>query len=146
MKFSPKCRTKKLGIKTPFWENFAHFLNWKGPITGPKSGLGKSLDIYILPLTLTDIFDMDVLSCTAGCSLMQNEGSLDISAHNNFGPCQFRPIANRPIQFRPTGIIMYNWYQRSRKRRIRRIFTPTFGFVRILFLLGILIYANFLFC
>ena len=36
--------------------------------------------------------------------------------------------------------------QSSRKRRIRRIFTPTFGFVRVLFLLGILIYANFFFC
>ena len=33
--------------------------------------------------------------------------------------------------------------QSSRKRRIRRIFTLTFGFVRIHFLLGILIYANF---
>ena len=33
--------------------------------------------------------------------------------------------------------------QSSRKRRIRRIFTPTFSFVRVLFLLGILIYANF---
>ena len=33
--------------------------------------------------------------------------------------------------------------QSSRKRRIRRIFTPTFGFLRVLFLLGILIYANF---
>ena len=33
--------------------------------------------------------------------------------------------------------------QSSRKRLIRRIFTPTFGFVRILFLLGILIYGNF---
>ena len=31
----------------------------------------------------------------------------------------------------------------SRERRIRRIFTPTFGFVYILFLLGILIYAIF---
>ena len=36
-----------------------------------------------------------------------------------------------------------NFIQSSRKRRIRRIFTPTFGFVRVLFLLGILIYANF---
>ena len=34
-------------------------------------------------------------------------------------------------------------HQSSRKRRIRHIFTPTFGFVRILFLLGILIYASF---
>ena len=33
--------------------------------------------------------------------------------------------------------------QSSRKRRIRRIFTPTFGFVRVLFLMRILIYANF---
>ena len=33
--------------------------------------------------------------------------------------------------------------QISLKRQIRRIFTPTFGFVRVLFLLGILIYANF---
>ena len=41
---------------------------------------------------------------------------------------------------------IYIEYQSSRKRRIRRIFTPTFGFVRILFLLGILIYANFFFC
>ena len=37
-------------------------------------------------------------------------------------------------------------HQSSRKHRIRRIFMPTFGFVRIYFLLGILIYANFFFC
>ena len=30
---------------TPFWEVFAHFLIGKGQIFGPKSGLGKSLDI-----------------------------------------------------------------------------------------------------
>ena len=36
--------------------------------------------------------------------------------------------------------------QSSRKRQIRRIFTPTFGFVRLLFLLGILIYAIFFCC
>ena len=24
-----------------FWEGFAHFLLWKGPIFSPKSGLGK---------------------------------------------------------------------------------------------------------
>ena len=28
---------------TPFWEVFAHFLFGKGPVFGPKSGLGKSL-------------------------------------------------------------------------------------------------------
>ena len=36
--------------------------------------------------------------------------------------------------------------QSSRKRQIRRIFTPTFDLVRVLFLLGILIYAKFFFC
>ena len=36
-------------------------------------------------------------------------------------------------------------WQSSRKRRIRRIFMPTFVFLRVLFLLGILIYANFFF-
>ena len=37
MKFSPKCRTKKLGI--PFWEVFTHFWIGEGPLFGPKSGL-----------------------------------------------------------------------------------------------------------
>ena len=44
MKFSPKCRTKKLGMKyTPFWEVLFIFQFGRGPIIGPKSGLGKSL-------------------------------------------------------------------------------------------------------
>ena len=59
MKFSPKCRTKKLGMIYTIWEVFAYFLIWevfacfligKGPIFSPKSGLGKSLTFlsYIL--------------------------------------------------------------------------------------------------
>ena len=46
MKFSPKCRTNKFVMITPFWDVFAHFLIGKGPTfgLGPKSGLGKSLD------------------------------------------------------------------------------------------------------
>ena len=43
MKFSPKCRTKKLGTIYTFWEVFVYFLTGKGPIFGPKSGLGKYL-------------------------------------------------------------------------------------------------------
>ena len=45
MKFSPKSRTKKLGMISPFWEAFAHLILCigKGPIFGLKSGLGKSL-------------------------------------------------------------------------------------------------------
>ena len=41
MEFSTKCRTKNLGMYTPFLEVFAHFLIRKGPLFGPKSGLGK---------------------------------------------------------------------------------------------------------
>ena len=43
MKFSPKCRTKKLGMIYTIVGSFCYFLNWKGAIYGPKSGLGKSL-------------------------------------------------------------------------------------------------------
>ena len=46
MKFSPKCRTKKLGMLYTILGSFCSFLNWeggKGPIFGPKSDLGKSL-------------------------------------------------------------------------------------------------------
>ena len=48
MKFSPKCRTKKLG-------NFAHFLIGKGPIFFPKSGLGKSMVLAIFVGNLVTI-------------------------------------------------------------------------------------------
>ena len=42
MKFSPKCRTKKLGmIYNTIFGSFAHFSIGKGPIFGPKPGLGK---------------------------------------------------------------------------------------------------------
>ena len=43
MKFSPKCRTKKLGI---ILGSFCSFLIGKGPIFGPKSGVGKSLIMH----------------------------------------------------------------------------------------------------
>ena len=48
MKFSPRSRTKKLGIIYTILESFYSFLNMEGadllpPIFGPKSGLGKSL-------------------------------------------------------------------------------------------------------
>ena len=44
MKFPPKCRTKKLGMIYTILGHLAHFLIGMGPIFGPKSGLGKSLD------------------------------------------------------------------------------------------------------
>ena len=46
IKFSPKCRTKKLGMIYTILGGFSSFLNCIGlwPIFGPKSGLGKSLD------------------------------------------------------------------------------------------------------
>ena len=44
MKFSQKCKTNKLGMIYTILESF---LIGKGPIFGPKTGLGKSL-------TLTD--------------------------------------------------------------------------------------------
>ena len=43
MKFSPKSRTKKLGIIYTILGSFCSFLNWEGLIFGPKSGLGKSM-------------------------------------------------------------------------------------------------------
>ena len=48
MKFSPKCRTKKLGIIYTILGSFAHFLIVMGLILGPKSGLGKSLPVNII--------------------------------------------------------------------------------------------------
>ena len=47
MKFSAKCRTKKLGVVYSFWEVFAQFLIRKGPIIGPKSDPGKSLSLNL---------------------------------------------------------------------------------------------------
>ena len=41
MECSPKCRTKKLGMIYTILEVFVHFLIGKGPMFGPKSGLGK---------------------------------------------------------------------------------------------------------
>ena len=44
MKFSQKCVSKKLGMVYILLGNFClFFLIGKGPIFGPKSGLGKSL-------------------------------------------------------------------------------------------------------
>ena len=43
IKFSPKCKPKKLGMIYTIWEVFAHLLIGKGQIFGPKTGLGKSL-------------------------------------------------------------------------------------------------------
>ena len=46
MRFSPECRTKKLGMIIMIYTilgSFCSFLNGKGPILGPKSGLGKFL-------------------------------------------------------------------------------------------------------
>ena len=42
MKFSPKYIAKKLGMIYTILGSFDHFLIGKGPIFGPKSGLGKS--------------------------------------------------------------------------------------------------------
>ena len=39
MKFSPKCRTKKMGMIYTIMEVVAHFLIGKGSILGPKSDL-----------------------------------------------------------------------------------------------------------
>ena len=46
MKFSSKCRTKKLklGIIYTILGSFCSFIIGTGPIFGPKSGLGKSLN------------------------------------------------------------------------------------------------------
>ena len=43
-KFSPKCRTKKLGMIFTILGSFCSFLNWEGPMFGPKSSLRKSLN------------------------------------------------------------------------------------------------------
>ena len=45
MKFSPECRTKKLGMTYTTFGSFSHFSIGKGLLFGPKSGQGKSLDI-----------------------------------------------------------------------------------------------------
>ena len=47
MTFSPNCRTKKLGMIYIIFGRFAHFLIGKGPLFGPKSGLGKSLAFHL---------------------------------------------------------------------------------------------------
>ena len=44
MKFSPNCRTTKLGMIYAFLERFYSLLIGNGSIFNPKSGLGKSLD------------------------------------------------------------------------------------------------------
>ena len=36
MKFSPKCRTKKLEMIYSIWGNFCSFLNWEGGDIQPK--------------------------------------------------------------------------------------------------------------
>ena len=41
MKFSPKYRTKKLGMMYTILGSFWPFVIGKGQILGPKSGLGK---------------------------------------------------------------------------------------------------------
>ena len=46
MTFSPRCRTKKLGIIYTILGSFYSFLNWEGANIRPNSGLGQSL-IYI---------------------------------------------------------------------------------------------------
>ena len=43
MKFSSKCRAKKLGMIHTIWEVFAYFELGKGPIFGPRFGPGRSL-------------------------------------------------------------------------------------------------------
>ena len=43
LKFSPKCRTKKLGIIYTFGKFLLHYELERGSIFNPKSGLGKSL-------------------------------------------------------------------------------------------------------
>ena len=43
MKFSPKCRTKKLGMIYNILGSFCSFCNWEGLLFCPKPGLGKSL-------------------------------------------------------------------------------------------------------
>ena len=48
MKFSPKCRTKKLGMLYTILVYFCSFLNGKGRLFSPKSGLGKSLILVLL--------------------------------------------------------------------------------------------------
>ena len=48
MKFSPKCRTKKLGMIYTILGSFCSFLIGEEPIFGPTSDLGKSLLLAIL--------------------------------------------------------------------------------------------------
>ena len=48
MKFSPKCRTKKLGMINTILRSFYSFFNWKGVDNGAKSGLGNPCKFVIL--------------------------------------------------------------------------------------------------
>ena len=50
LKFSPRCRTKKLDYMH-YFESFYSFLNWEGADIRPqsKSGLGKSLSFCFKP-------------------------------------------------------------------------------------------------
>ena len=43
MKFSPKCRTKKLGMICTTFGSFCSYFKSDGADIGPKSGLEKSL-------------------------------------------------------------------------------------------------------
>ena len=43
MKFSPKCRTKKLGMIYTILGSFCSFLNWEGVGIRPQIVLGKAL-------------------------------------------------------------------------------------------------------
>ena len=52
MKFSPKCRTKKLGMITPFWEVFA-LLNWERAIIRPQIRPRK-IPVSSLPHCVTE--------------------------------------------------------------------------------------------
>ena len=56
MKFSPKCRTKKLGMIYTIPGCFCSFLIGKGLLFGPKSGLGKFVKEFAFLLFIMLLF------------------------------------------------------------------------------------------
>ena len=50
MKFSPKCRTKKLGMINTVLGSFCSFFNWEGTVIRPQIRPRKILDSYKINL------------------------------------------------------------------------------------------------
>ena len=61
MKISPKCRTKKLGMRNTILGSFRSCLNWEGADIQPKSGLGISLIIIFLCQSIFQDPSLDLL-------------------------------------------------------------------------------------